>query len=172
MKSNWKYVWKTIKKTWHFLEIYLLKTLINWLKTKFITIKYTYIEKHNKLHYNYPIPAIIHIKFPDPLFKFSKRNISLSRQMKNGIPNHFNMKKQKTCQITPYLQNDLVCGNFCGKMKKENVKYILTKQNWFFKIFEELLSGRSRKHIFLSTNMFRKIFTIHAFVLFIVNSNA
>lgn len=49
--------------------------------------------------------------------------------MKNGTPNHFNMKKQKTCQITPYLQNDLVCGNFCGKMKKENVKYILTKQN-------------------------------------------
>lgn len=82
------------------------------------------------------------------------------------------MKKQKMCHITPHLQNDLVCSNSCDKMKKKKTQNTYLQNKTDFKNFEQLLTGRSSKHIFLSTNMSRKIFAIPAFVLFIVNTYA
>lgn len=58
-----------------------------------------------------------------------------------------------------------------GVMNTQN-KWLQNNYSCYFKNFEILLPGRSRKYIFLSTNMKRRTFASYACGLFTVNRHA
>lgn len=106
----------------------------------------------------------------------SRNTSSLSRWIINGSPisvhtwTDINLSNNPSRGLT-YNMN-LGCSNSFDKVKKGKIHTYKIIFLVILKTFEQLFPGRSRKDIFLSTNLWRRIFASPACVLFIVNTHA